>query len=332
MQIEYIGAVVQTIQNIGQGIVALLPIILIPIGLYKAVQWGFSARAGLGKLTGNLTDRSKGITNKAKERAEQSNLYQRPQLAREFRKQERRRANVEDYAERITGNGVRGRMLRRRAAGAGNAAGQQRAYLSGLGQMSKQEHEEASQAALVLEHNGVNSPMQLAAVAAGGVATGINGQVSGAGNRALQLAATQKIIKAQDAQAIETMFMDPNVDKQMLVSELTKEQNYTTSKGAGAHFVQMEARNYTRPEIDRQAAISMSALKTDALASQDGPSWDSAHRGFRDNAGDAATLAARQRLWDRADDIANDPRAEAQIKGSARAAYDAIRATTRPTV
>lgn len=337
MQFEYLGAIVQTVQNIGQGIVALLPIIVVPVGMYKVVQWSFSARAGLGKLTGNLTDRSKGLVNKARDRAQQSNMYQRPQMAKEFRKQERRRANVADYAERITAEGWRGDRLRRRAAGRGNAAGQQRAYVSGLSQQEKQEHEEASQASLVLESNGVNRPMDLAAIAGGRAAAGINGTVSGTGNRAMQQAAIQKIIKAQDAQAIESMFMDDSVDKQMLVNELTKEQNYGTSKGAGAHFVQMAPQTYTRPQINRQAMMSMSALKTDALASQDGPAWDSAITGFNtanastDAAERTATLTARQNLWDLVKKIEADPRAEAQLKGSARAAYDSIRATTRPT-
>jgi hypothetical protein len=360
MQVASYLALVQAIQNFGQGIVALLPIILIPIGIYETVKWAFAARAGLGKLTGNLTSKTQGLTTKARERAQQSNLYQRPQMARTFRKQERSRGNVEDYAATMTNasgtriGALRARMLQRKAAGVGNAAGQQRAYVSGLSQQEKQEHEEASQAALVLEANRINGPGALAAVAAGGVGVGVDGRtVSGAGNRALQLAAMQKIIKAQDAEQLENLLMNQytetdaagntitrtgNVDQNMLYSEMTKEQNYSTSKGAGAHFVSRDLQPnpdgspHTRAEIDNAAAVALSSLAADKLATQDGPSWDSASRGFAAGVGDATTLAARQRLWDRAEDISNDRRAEAQLKGSARAAYQAILAAGRPIV
>lgn len=150
MHMEYFGAIAQTVQNIGQGIVALLPIIVIPVGMYKVVQWSFSARAGLGKLTGSLTDRTKGLTNKARERAQQSNLYQRPQMAKDFRKQERRRANVEDYAQRVTESS----RWRRRAAGVGNTAGQQRALQSAQDILRKQRHEETERAAKNMAQRG----------------------------------------------------------------------------------------------------------------------------------------------------------------------------------
>jgi len=160
-------------------------------------------------------------------------------------------------------------------------------------------------------------------LAAGRTATGIDGTVvNSANNRALQLAAIQKIIKAQDAEQIENMFMDRAVDKTMLVSELTKENNYSTSKGAGAHFVQMDPHTYTRDQIDHEALIAMSTLAPDKLAAQDGPSWRSAARGF--TTADPLTLTQRQTLWDRANDIQGDPRAMAQLKGSARAAFNTI--------
>lgn len=307
-----------------------------PIFLFKMAV---VSKTALGRLAGKIDASTKGLTNRAKEYGESRNFYQRRQMARDARKNEQRRANVSDYAERITGDNFRSRLLRRRAAGGlrgqvvgtltggrqeVNAAGQQRQYVSGLSQAEKQEHEEAQQAAFVLERNRVNTPLELAKIAAGGEATGLTGQtVDGAGNRAMQLAAIQKIIKAQDAEAIERMFMDRDgvVDKDMLVGELTKEQNYSTSKGAGAHFVKMQPRTYTPSEIHEEAVGALSALAAAKLATQDGPAVVSAVEGFKAGQG---TLKQRQDFWDRAHEIYSNPQTLDSVKGSARKALDDI--------
>ena len=318
--VEVVGLIIQVVMGFAA------------IFLFK---WAIVAKGALGRVAGNLNDRTKGLTNRAKEFGENRNYYQRRQFARDARKQEQRRANVADYANRITGTSRSSALLRRRAAGGltgqlfnTNQAGQERQRLSGVAQLEKQEHEETQQAGLLIESARVTSPGQLAQIAMGRTATGVDGQtINGAGNRALQLAAIQKIIKAQDAGAIESLFRDPGVDKNMLVSELQKEQNYSTSKGAGAHFVQMQPRTYQQHEIDAQAAISMSALAADKLATQDGPAWDSAARGFAAGAG---TLNQRRALYDQVQAIYADDRARNNLKGSARKAFNDILNSTRP--
>lgn len=302
------------------------------------------SKSALGRFAQGLNSKTQGITNSAKEFGESRQFYQNRQMARDQRKQERRRANVSSYAETVSGDGWRSRALRRRAAGgiAGqvigaasggrrelNQAGQERQYVSGVSQLGKLEHEEASQGATLIEHAKVTSPGQLAEIAAGRAATGISGQtISGANNRALQTAAIQKIINAQDAGAIESMFMDSAVDKNMLVGELQKEQNYSTSKGAGAHFVSMQPMTYTRPQINEQAVSSMSNIAAEKLATQDGPAWASARAGYDASQG---TLAQRQKLWDQVKEIESNDQIRNKLKPSAQEHFDQIRGTLRPT-
>lgn len=300
------------ITNIGQGIVSLLPVVLIPVGLYMSTKWAFAARAGLGKLVGNLENKTAGLTNKARERAQQSNLYQRPQMAREFRKQERRRANVEDYASRITDEGWRGRRLRRSAAGMGNGAGQQRAYVAGLSQLEKQEHEEANQASEIMKYYGISNPGDLAALAAGGSVSTSRGNVSGAGNRAMQQAAMRKIIGAQDAEQLENLFMNRyqdasgayvtgNVDTQMLKDEIGN--GFTDAKAAGAHFVKMDARPYSQSEIDTLALKELGRLSATKMAAQDGASVQAAVRAFMTSTDPSITLDDRRKFYAKVQEI-----------------------------
>jgi|GEM_PF-6398624 len=319
------------------------------------------SRSVLGRMAGKLDGATRGITNSAKDFGESRNFYQRRQFARDARKQEQRRTNVADYAERITGDNARSRLLRRRAAGGmtgqvmgsitndragANQAGQQRQYAGGVAQRERLEHEEVQQGSMLIEATRITSPSQLANLAAGGTATGIDGRtISAANNRSLQLAAIQKIIKAQDAEQIENLFMNRmnvtrdrttgdvvsseqgNVDMDMLVGELQKEQNYSTSKGAGAHFVQMQPRAYSQSEVRAAAVRGLSGLSADKLATQDGPAWQSAARGFADSQG---TVDERRTIWDQVQAIHADPRAENNIKGSARDAYLSILGSTRP--
>ena len=323
------------------------------------------SKSALGRFAGKLDAGTRGITNKAKEYGESRNFYQRRQLARDARKQEQRRANVADYATQITGDDWRSRQLRRRAAGglAGqllntNQAGQERQRLNSVGQLERFEHEETQQAAGLIESNRITNPGQLQALAAGGVGRGVDGRtISAQGNQALQRAALQKLIDAQDAEQLENLFMnrtnvvkDPagnvvsfdqgNVDQAMLIGELQKGKNYSTTKGAGAHLVSMHGKRdannnfvpYTQTEVQDAAASAMSKLASDKLAQQDGPSWQSAHASFSRAAASGASLTERQALWDRVDAIKSDKRADAMIKGSARAAYDAIHAAGKPTI
>lgn len=325
----------------------------------------FEARSRLmAKAGGAIRNGTKGFTEGAKSFGENRNFYQRRQFARDARKQEQRRANVEDYAAQITGEGWRSRQLRRRAAGGivggqllnANAAGQERQRLVGMAQLEKFEHEETQQAAGLIEANRITAPGQLQALAAGGVGVGVDGRstISAQGNRALQRAALQKIIDAQDAEQLENLFMNRverrdatgnvvgyaqgNVDQTMLVGELQKGKNYSTTKGAGAHLVAMGVKSdgsaYSEAEVQKAAVVALSKLARDKLAQQDGPAWDSALAGLRSGVGDPSTLTARQKLWDVVQEIDSDGRAQALLKGSSKDAYNNILSNPggRPTV
>lgn len=308
------------ITNIGQGIVALLPPILIPIGIYKSVQWAFAARAGLGKLTGNLQARTQSISNKAKERAESSNFFQTRQMARDARKQERRRGNITAYANKVTGTGLSSAMMRRRAGGIGNDAGQQRAYVAGLSALEKQEHEEMQQASAVLDANRITNPTQFRAIAEGRTGTGVTGStVSGAGNTAMRQAAIQKLIDAQDARELEGLFQNLTSveDQQMLVSLLQKSSNYSTAKGAGAHLVSMgaQAGGYTQNQVQDQALAALGKLSAAKLAAQDGPAVQSAVESFMRGGG---TIDQRRDFYDLVQQVYSNSQMHDTAKGSAR--------------
>lgn len=324
-------------------------------GLLLQAAAGFSAifffklamvsKSALGRFAGKLDSSTRGLTNKAKDFGENRNFYQRREMARNSRKQEQRRANVEDYAALASSDTWRGRQLRRRAAGGvfnRNQAGQERQRLNAVAQLEKLEHEETQQATGLIESTRITSPSQLQALAAGGVGTGIDGRsISAQGNKALQRAALQKIIDAQDAEQLENLFMNRvevhdaagnltgysagNVDQAMLVSELQKGRNYSTTKGAGAHLVSLNGKAggvpYTETEIHDAAAKAMSKLAVDKLAQQDGPSWQSAFKSFNEGAASGASLNERQALHDLVTAISKDKRAEAMIKGSAKQAY-----------
>lgn len=105
------------------------------------------------KMLGNLRNGAKGLTQKARERAERSNFYQRRKMADESKLQEQRRGNVEDYARRISGTRRRDVLLRRRAAAGvtgqlfnANRAGQERQLQAAEDVLRKQRHEEAERA------------------------------------------------------------------------------------------------------------------------------------------------------------------------------------------
>lgn len=124
------------------------------------------------KMLGSLRNGAKGLTQKARDRAERSNFYQRRKMADEAKIQEKRRANVEDYAARARGTGLRSTLLRRRAAGGivgqvfnTNQAGQQRVYQAAEDVQRKQRHEEAERASKNLARSGFEGDADFMAIA-----------------------------------------------------------------------------------------------------------------------------------------------------------------------
>lgn len=321
----------------------------------------FEARSRLmAKAGGAIRNGTKGFTEGAKSFGENRNFYQRRQFARDARKQEQRRANVEDYATQISGSGWRSRQLRRRAAGGiiggqllnGNQAGQERQRLSGSGQLEKFEQEETQQASGLIEANGITAPAQLQAIAAGGTGRGIKGDLNGAGNRALQRAALQKIIDAQDAEQLENLFMNRtnvqrnettgeitsstagNVDLAMLMSELQKGKNYSTTKGAGAHLVSLNPRDpsgnfvpFSQTQVQDKALDSMANLAASKLATQDVASWQSAFAAYNRGAG---SIEQRRKFWDQVQLIGASNETRNLVKNNASDIFETIHGSTRP--
>ncbi|HVI68825.1 MAG TPA: hypothetical protein VM581_00015 [Magnetospirillaceae bacterium] len=113
------------------------------------------------KMLQGLRNGAKGITQKVRDRAERTNFFQRRKMADEAKVQEQRRANVEDYASRIRGQGIRSTLLRRRAAGGAvgqvfntNRPGQERQLQAAEDVLRKQRHEEAERAAKRMKDAG----------------------------------------------------------------------------------------------------------------------------------------------------------------------------------
>lgn len=294
-------------------------IAVIAIKVFMAI---LSAKSSLIR---DAQGRLKGLTDKARQRAEATGFYQRREIARGQRKAERQRSAVESYAQAITYEGpdrwrrARAARLKQRAGGF-NAEAQSRAYISGLGQVEKLESQETKDAEFLLKSRGIQIPMELAAIASGDSSRAVRG-LSGAGNEALQRAAIRKIIAAQDAEALEDMYMSPTTNKEMLVQEVRDQ--YSTAKGAGAHIVKLDARQYSKPELQQEAVKQLATLSFEKLAGQDGPSA----AGVADllDTGYGMGTSDRRKLIDAANEVFNDPTTLKGAKTATREALDRIR-------
>lgn len=181
-------------------------VMLSPIVIVKTT---LAAKAGLGRVINGAEKMGQGVTGAARNRAQSSNMYQRRQMIRQARDNERRRGNVASYTELMTGDGVRSELARRRAAGglAGqlfntNQAGQERILTSAQEQLRKEQNEEAHRAAQRMTSLGIEGDDDLARIARmadgqvfrqtrNGVATGTTMQV----NRAERQAAIEELVK-----------------------------------------------------------------------------------------------------------------------------------------
>lgn len=189
------------------GLLLQIVVGIAPIFLFKMA---IVSKSALGRLAGTINSKTQGLTNKAKDFGEGRNFYQRRQMAREARQQERRRGSVENYANRVSGEGWRASMLRRRAAGGVraqviggltrggvelNRAGQQRIGQAAEEQLRRQRHEEATRALQRMTTLGVEGDQDLVDIATAqvgsefaqqrnGVATGVRMQVTQAERQA----------------------------------------------------------------------------------------------------------------------------------------------------
>lgn len=321
-------------------VAALVLQILAGFAVIFLFNGALAARAALGKLSGRLSGATKSFSNRANERARQSGFYQRRDMARNQRRQERQRSATEGYAEAITGgNGsrwarLRARRLQQRAGGMLNAAGQQRAYVSGLGQVEKLESQETKDAQFVMEKSGITSPRDWARLAAGQSVQGANGAVVDGSNVAVQRAAMQRIIQAQDSEQLENMFMDDHVNQEMLHEEVQK--NFAGVKAAGAHLVKLDVKRdsqgralrdtngnlltYSQDEMRVQAARALADLSPEKLAGQDSRTLESAmmamHSGMQLDADPIRDAAIKAKLQAVAQSVIDEPLLFGKAKGN----------------
>ena len=281
--------------------IGLILQIVVGFSILFIFKWAIVAKGALGKLANGVNNRTSGLVNKAKERANETKFAQTRQFARDFRKQERKRAGTEEFASRMRNDAG----WRRKAAGRFNPAGQQRAYIQGIGAAQKAREEEISQANLVLQNSGVQAMPELRALAEGGSARGL----SAAGNPALQRAAIRRMIAAQDSTTLEQMYMSQRVDRTMLANEVREQ--FATVKGAGAHLVDGEVLGaldngqvVEGSMLDSRAVTALAALSPEKLAGQDGDSARAAARGYRTGAG---TPEDRDAIRRKAEAILDNP-------------------------
>lgn len=327
-------------------VIALIIQIVMGFAAIFMFKWAIIAKGALGRLAGQLNDATKGFTNRAEEFAKNRQFFQRRQMAREARSAERKRSAVENYANVASSEGWRGRMLRRRAAGglrgqvAGalprvgevNPAAQGRINIAALTQLDRLEQQEINDAAFVLRRRNIQAPGQLYDIARGGSTTGYddNGNpvtVSSAGDTAMQRAAMKALIGAQDSEQLENLFKDAGTNHRALVNEIN--QQYSTAKGAGAHFVKLkpELAPYTTDDIQKEAVNALAELSYQKLASQDSQSVQSALEGFRKGYG---SVDVRRKLYDAADTALNTATVIDNAKAAVRKHLQDITSMPRP--
>ncbi len=282
------------------------------------------------KMMNNLRNGAQGLTQRARDRAQATGFYQRREIARNQRKGERQRSGVESYAGAITygekpgetsiWRRARAARLRQRAGGR-SAEAQNRAYVSGLGQVEKLESQETRDAEFVLKSSGITGPANWATIAEGGTVNGI----TGAGNPALQRAAIRKIIAAQDGGGLDRLVQSnsEHLDRSMLVQEM--QDHYQDTKAAGAHFVGMTSipdTGFDLPTVQNAAVTGLAGLAHTKLATQDDMSAKRAVEGFTLAA--RTTLADRQKLWDSIERIYGNPETLSLVKDKTRVEFDKI--------
>ncbi len=138
------------------------------------------------KIFGKALGMGKGAIDAARKRAEGTNYYQRRQMAKEARQQERRRGNIKDFADRLSGDRRRDVLLRRRAAGGitgqlfnTNQAAQERIRQTAEEQLLKEQREEPNRASQRIRSAGLTgdvSHVRSAATKAGQTITSPTGQ------------------------------------------------------------------------------------------------------------------------------------------------------------
>lgn len=258
--------------------------------------------------------------------------------------------NQEEALAGVIGAGVNDKTGEIRKGSYAGRAGGDRAVAMARAIYEKREKEETENAMSAIRSAGVFSPADLQTLAAGGSVTGTRGSLNARGSRSLQRAAMQQIIAAQDAEQLNNMFAGKikldaagnkvrgtdgafvrdaataAADQEMLYEEVQKQ--YATAKGAGAHFVKFAPGKgrgaggvYTQRELEDQAAVALSSLSWQKLASQDGPSVQLAAEGLKRLSRDSD---AYRSLYEAAKTATEHPEIMMGAKGGVREALAQI--------
>ena len=138
--------------------------------------------------------------------------------------------------------------------------------------------------------------MELEQIVRGKSGRGAGGQaVSGAGDEALQRVAARQIIASQSSDQLNNILQENSgADYQMVYSEIQKQ--YSTAKGAGAHFVKFDpskpedARGWSERTIQVKAAEAVSSLAPEKIVEQDGGTMASVVKGVNAQLQELQTL------------------------------------------
>jgi hypothetical protein len=235
-----------------------------------------------------------------------------------------KRSQQSAAAKRLQEEGLERRIAsdpRYRAAAGGTYAD---TVAQGIREKRLKEHEEQAEA--LLRSRNVYAPTDLRALAAGGVAGGIdasdrNDEVA----QAISRVATRRLVSAQDSESLNELISDTSTsDKQMVYAEIQKQ--YSTAKGAGAHFVEFGRdatdlqTGWSQPKIAEKAAEAVIKLAPEKVVQQDGDTMKVAFQGFQ---------AKQQQVQVLLSNTARTPNEDAQLNkllGEMQSAKDKIAA------
>lgn len=333
----------------GMIIALMLPIIAIPYIFIKlgsvaakiqaagnkAVRNTAMGRNALGKAARGAAGR--GIERKAGQWAARGDGSLRSKAGGYKTQRDFRRSQQSAEAKRLQEEGLAKRITT--DSRFQQAAGGQRAVAVARGIQEKRLKEEDENAAATLRTAGVYNPAELANIASKRTGVGVTGEsIDGASSEALQRVAMRQIVSAQDSTALNKIIStDSASNKTMLYEEIQKQ--YSTAKGAGAHFVAFNpaetdaqgnltaANGWSRDRIKTEALTGLSKLSFEKLVAQDSDAAKSAWAGFAEG---KATPEIRQALQAAAREAVSRPEILKGAKLDVRVALEGIASGTPP--
>lgn len=279
--------------------VLIIPYIFIKLGSVAGKVQSFvnntaKGRGVLGKAAQGAA--SRGIESKAGKWAARNDGSLRSRVGGYKTQRDFKRSQRSAQAKRLQEDALASRIgsdsAYRAAAGGAHAA----AVAQGI--RDKRLKEEDDNASAVLRGAGIYNPMELEQIVRGRSGRGAGGQVvNGAGDEALQRVAARQIIASQSSDQLNNILQEQSgADYQMVYSEIQKQ--YSTAKGAGAHFVKFDpskpedARGWSERTIQIKAAEAVSSLAPEKIVEQDGGTMASVVQGVSKQLQDLQALRA----------------------------------------